>query len=70
MLIIDRIEGSVAICEDEEANQIRISLNQLPENISEGDMIVMREGRYQIDLAGTEQRKARIREKIDRLKRR
>ena len=70
MLIVDRIEGSVAVCEDEKANPIRIGLDQLPENVSEGDVLVQHEGQYQIDISATAGRRARLREKMDRLKRR
>ena len=70
MLIVDRFEGAFAVCEDEKANPTRIGLDLLPENVSEGDVLVQCEGRYQIDTSATAGRKAHLREKMNRLKRR
>ena len=37
--IIDRIEGKIAICENENGNFLEIDILSLPDNIKEGDCI-------------------------------
>ena len=60
MLAIDRIVGNIAVCYDEQERKIDIPLSELPEEISEGDVLIMAEGQYQLDSAATEQRRAML----------
>ena len=36
---IDRIEEKIAICEDDNGNILKLTLDELPQNIHEGDII-------------------------------
>ncbi len=66
--IIDRFEGIYAICEDEGKSFINIEKDKLPSEIKEGDCIISDEdGIYSLDIEATEERKRRIRKKLDRL---
>ena len=38
-LIIDRFEGTYAICEDQEKKMFAISLNELPQGAKPGDVL-------------------------------
>lgn len=67
-LIIDRIEGTYAICENEDKSFTTISTNLLPADIKEGSCLILdTDGTYQIDKTSTEERKNRIRDKMKRL---
>lgn len=60
-LVIDRIEGNIAVCENRETEEIKnIDINELPENIHEGDVIKQSNGIYELD----EQTKLEIQERI------
>lgn len=57
-LIVDRIEESFAVCENDELIE-EISLNFLPEDVKEGDVLVFDdEGNYIVDREQTESRRA------------
>lgn len=49
MLIVDRIENEIAVCEDESQNMVSISLSKCFEPIREGDVLVERDGIYYVD---------------------
>ena len=57
---IDRIEGSIAVCEDEDRNRVELPLEQLYENPREGDHFVMEDGVSRFDREATEQARQRI----------
>lgn len=56
MLIIDRFEGEIAVCEQDDRSRIEIPRSELPENACEGDVLV-RENGWQIDHDATEARR-------------
>jgi len=60
MLSVDRIVSNIAICYDEHERKIELPLSELPEQIREGDMLILCNGRYQIDKTATEQRRAQL----------
>ena len=66
MYIIDRFEGDFAVVENGDAFE-NIPRSALPENISEGDVIVLENGRWSVNTSETDIRRARIREKMNRL---
>ncbi len=39
MLSIERIEGTIAVCEDDDGGQLRLPLHALPEGVREGDLL-------------------------------
>ena len=49
MLIVDRIEENIAVCENEKGDMQSISLSQLPAGVKEGDCLVRKEDGYLID---------------------
>jgi len=64
MLIIDRIEGEYAVCElsDEQENttNILVKLDRLPQNVKEGDVIVIKDDHYEICEEETQKRREKI----------
>lgn len=48
-LIVDRIEGDHAVCQASDKSQLTLPLGDLPEGITEGDVLRLIEARYQID---------------------
>ena len=58
--IVDRIEGNYVICETEQGNFLKVERNQLPPNVSEGDVLQEEDGAFQIDQQKTKQRKQKI----------
>lgn len=66
--IIDRFEGSYAICENEEKEFMSIKVELLPPDAKEGDSLYINEdGVYYIDYETTEENRKRIRSKLDNL---
>ncbi|BAU28582.1 hypothetical protein DFP93_105186 [Aneurinibacillus soli] len=59
-VIIDRIEGKVAVCEKADKSMIDIEVDQLPKHVKAGDVVIFEEGRSYIDLEGTKKRKKYI----------
>lgn len=68
MIIIDRFEGENAVLETD-SGMIIIRRDGLPENAREGDVLELVEGAYQINSAATEERRAAVRAKFNRLRR-
>ncbi|MBO5104535.1 MAG: DUF3006 domain-containing protein [Ruminococcus sp.] len=66
MMIIDRFEQDFAVVETDEGI-IDVSRMYLPENVAEGDVILLTENGYIIDKQATEKRRAEIREMMKRL---
>lgn len=59
---VERIEENIAICEDDLGETIKLSLDELPENIREGDIIVRTENGYTIDSDETSVRRKKMAE--------
>lgn len=58
LLIVDRIEGDFALCEDEERRRFSLALADLPPGLGEGDCLRrMDAGRYAIDAGERERRR-------------
>jgi len=58
--IIDRIEGSLAVCEKEDGSFEDIPLAQLPKGAKEGSVLVFRAGAWALDLQAEKERRARL----------
>ena len=59
---VERIEENVALCEDDLGKTVKLRLDELPENIREGDMIVRTENGYTIDSDETSVRRKKMAE--------
>lgn len=66
MIIIDRIEGEVAVLETDEG-MTEISAKELPSDAAEGDILVNSEGAWYVDHEATEHRRALTANKLKRL---
>lgn len=62
--IIDRLDEDFAVCEDEAKEQLLISMEQLPENAKEGDVLQEEDGYFSVNQEETEARRARMRRKL------
>lgn len=59
---IDRIEETLAVCENRETREIiNITLSDLPADVSEGDIIIYRNNKFELD----EKQKETIQERIN-----
>lgn len=67
MIIIDRIDESIAVLETDEENII-VECSSLPDNSKEGDVLRFENGCYIIDKEETERRRTIIRERIRNMK--
>ena len=56
MLVIDRIEGGIAVCETEDGRR-ELPLTGLPAGVREGDCLVCVDGSWQIDREETLRRR-------------
>ena len=61
--IVDRIEGDYAVCEIGE-NIVNLPLEDLPNSINEGDILIFRNGDYYIDETSKEERMKEILDKM------
>ena len=59
---VERIEEKIALCEDDLGKTIKLSLDELPENIREGEIIVRTENGYTIDSDETSARRKKMAE--------
>ena len=59
-LIVDRIEGNLAVCEKSDKSMVDIHLTKLPDDVKAGDVLIEKDGNYELDLTETEKRKKRI----------
>ena len=50
-LIVDRITEGIAVCETEAQTFVRVSLEELPENVREGSVLHLLDGVYTLDTA-------------------
>lgn len=67
MLIIDRFEGDYAVCEWDGVKMLNLKRALLPPDAVEGDVLLERGGRYEVDAEATRARRERLRGKMDRL---
>ena len=58
--IVDRIENGFAVCETEEMEIVNISLDILPEDVKEGNVLVFSNGQYALLTDEEEERRKHI----------
>ena len=67
--IVDRIENNIAILENKETKEIvNISLDILPSNLKEGNVLKYENNIYTLDKKEDEERKKTILDKFNKLK--
>lgn len=60
-LIIDRFEGTYAICEDQEKKMFAVSLNELPQGAKPGDVLqISGAGELSVDQEETQRRRKKM----------
>ena len=60
-LIIDRFEGTYAICEDQEKKMFAISRNELPQGAKPGDVLqISGAGELSVDQEETQRRRKKM----------
>lgn len=59
---VDRIEENIAICEDDDGNVLKLSADELPQEIREGDIIEKTENGFVIDADETQLRRKKMAE--------
>lgn len=68
ILVIDRIEGKYAICENRQTKEmVNIDLKNLPDGIKEGTVLKCSDGKYEIDIKEQRNIENRIKQKMDNL---
>ena len=66
---IDKILDNIATLENVETKQItEVNTKDLPEEIHEGSILVLENGKYKLDLDEEEIRRKRIEEKFNKLR--
>lgn len=66
-VIIDRFEGSFALCEKDNREIITIDKSKLPSHSKEGDVLVFNDDSIVIDAVETASRKEKIKKLMDDL---
>ena len=57
---VDRIEGQIVVCVDEQGTIIEIKLNEIGGCVVEGSVLIKKNGKYLVDEAETKKRRAEI----------
>ena len=66
---VDQINGSVCILEEvNTGNIIQINIESLPEGIVEGNIVVLKDGVYELDIVDEGKRRLSLRERMNKLK--
>ncbi len=66
---VDRIENDIAVLENLETKEKKeVSIDLLPSNVHEQAILTFQNNTFSIDLNEEEQRKASLRERLERLK--
>ncbi|MEG2074743.1 MAG: DUF3006 domain-containing protein [Angelakisella sp.] len=68
MLIVDRLEGEYAVCEDSEnEKQKKIPKVMLPSGVREGDCLILENGDWKVNAVETLRRRKEAQELLDKL---
>lgn len=60
MNIVDRIEDGIAVIETGENTYIKIPVGDLPEDVREGSVLVLKNGVYVLDIQQEEMRRKKL----------
>ena len=58
--IVDRIENGIAVLYSEDGSKAEIALSDFPRPLSQGDVVMVSDGKYQKNAKETEDRKNRL----------
>ncbi|MGI6402774.1 MAG: DUF3006 domain-containing protein [Oscillospiraceae bacterium] len=67
LLVVDRLEGEMALCLDEAKNQTILPLADLPPGVKEGDWLRQTPQGWMVDAQETQRRREKNRELFQRL---
>lgn len=67
MYIVDRFEGKIAVLEDDGGVMHNVPVEDLPNGVQQGDVLVQENGILRIDREATRKRSASIRKQMDDL---
>ncbi len=65
--IIDRFEGTYAVCEDETKNMVNIPKYKLPMEVKEGDALIEVDGIIRIDDKEADERRKKVNQRMSKL---
>lgn len=66
--IIDRIENNIVICENQETKKMEnFKIDQFPEGIKDGDVVILENEKFKIDKEETKTKKQEIEELMKKL---
>lgn len=66
---IDQIIENIAVCENTDTGEkIELYLSELPQNIKEGNIITLKDGKYLLNSDEETLRRQRVQDKLNRLK--
>ncbi len=66
-LIIDRFEGSFAVCEQEDKSFTDVPKYKVPPEAKEGDCLIEKDGIYTVDYKRIDEKKKLINERFSKL---
>lgn len=66
-MIVDRIEGNIAVIEQEDGSFIEIPLHRLPEGVREGSVLTQTECGFSMDAAAERARRELLSERTAKL---
>lgn len=69
-LTVDRIVGDIAVLEKEDKSHFAVSLSEIGLDIKEGSVLLFDGDRYSADKAGEDERRKKLFEMQERLKKR
>ena len=67
IMIVDRIEGEIAVCESGDGSLVDVPMSDLPDGVREGTVLRLQGGSYAIDEDEERSRRERIERKASRL---
>jgi pyruvate kinase len=56
-VVVDRFEGEIAVCETEERKMINIERSKLPDDVCEGDSLMITDEGIAADISETERKR-------------
>lgn len=66
--IIDRIEKNIVVCENQETKKMEnFKIEQFPNEIKEGDIVILENDKFKIDIEETKIKKHEIEELMKKL---
>lgn len=60
IVVVDRFEENFAVCECEDKTMINIEISKLPNNVREGDVLVIKKDNIEVDYNETKRRREEI----------